>query len=111
MVDVWNYYQVSITSFLISLGLVLFNKFALGKILHIIVDKELISTKSKFNTAFAQKLATSLFVNTALITFIVEIIGEKNFWGPGGFIYTESWVFIWNAIIPPTVWLLDPWTI
>lgn len=26
-------------------------------------------------------------------------------------IYAEHWVFIMNAIVPPFVWLVDPWTI
>lgn len=53
----------------------------------------------------------ALFVNSALITYFVEILGDKNYYGPGGFIYTESWVFIFNAFIPPLVWLIDPWSI
>lgn len=56
---------------------------------HIIVDKEYYSTKTKFNIAFAFKLTIGLFVNSALLTYFVEILSEKNFWGPGGFIYTE----------------------
>lgn len=91
--------------------IVLFNKFCLGKIFHIIVDSEYYSTKTKFNIAFAFKLTLALFCNTALLTYFVEILGARNFYGPGGFIYTETWVFIWNTLVPPTVWLIDPWTI
>ncbi|KRX04111.1 hypothetical protein PPERSA_08326 [Pseudocohnilembus persalinus] len=79
-------------------------------IFHIIVDGEYYSTKTKFNIAFAFKLTIALFCNTALLTYFVEILGERNFYGPGGFIYTETWVFIWNTLVPPTVWLIDPWT-
>lgn len=89
----------------------MFNKFVLGKFYHIIVDKELWSTKTKFNISFANKLSLALFLNSAMITYFVEILGEKNYYGPGGFIYTETFVFIWNAIIPPMVWLIDPWTL
>jgi len=56
----------------------MFNKFILGKYkyinifigkaYHMIVDKELYSTKSKFNIAFANKLTYALFLNTALLT-------------------------------------------
>ena len=46
-----------------------------------------------------------------MITYIVEIIGFKNYYGPGGFIYTETWIFIINALLPPLVWTIDPWTI
>lgn len=60
--------------------------------------------------AFASKLTFGLFLNTALIAYFVEILGEDNYYGPGGFIYTESFVFIWNMSVPPIVWALDPWT-
>lgn len=93
------------------MSIVLFNKFVVGKVMHIIADGEFYSTKSKLNIAFALKLAIGLFVNSALLAYFVEILGEKNFYGPGGFIKTETWVFIWNALVPPTVWLIDPWTI
>jgi hypothetical protein len=75
------------------------------------VDYEKYSTKSKFNITFGKKLAIALFLNSAVITYVVEILGFKNYYGPGGFIYTESQVFITNAIVPPLVWLTDPWTI
>ena len=52
----------------------------------------------------------ALFLNSAMLTYFVEILGEKNYYGPGGFIFTESMVFFWNAIIPPFVWFIDPWT-
>lgn len=107
----YNYYMVRFMSFAISMSIVFFNKFVLGKVFHIIVDEEYYSTKTKFNIAFAFKLTIGLFVNSALLAYFVEILGEKNFYGPGGFIYTETWVFIWNCILPPTVWLIDPWTI
>ena len=102
---------MKLLTFSISMGIVLFNKFVLGKVFHMIVDAEYYSTKTKFNIAFAMKLTIGLFVNSALLAYFVEILGEKNFYGPGGFIYTETWVFIWNCLVPPTVWLIDPWTI
>jgi len=49
-------------------------------------------------------------MNTAMMSYIIDILGEKNYYGPGGFIFTESLVFVWNAVIPPLVWLIDPWT-
>jgi len=56
-------------------------------------------------------LAIILFSNTALITFLVEIITFKNYYGAGGMIYTEYIVFIFNAFIPPLAWFVDPWSI
>lgn len=92
------------------MGIVLFNKFCLGKVFHLIVDTEYYSTKTKFNIAFATKLTIALFCNSALITYFAEILKNDNYYGPGGFIYTETWVFIWNCFVPPLVWLTDPWT-
>lgn len=106
-----TFLTVKIISYFIAALIVFFNKFILGKLFHILVDSELYSTKTKFNIAFASKLTMALFLNTALITYFVEILGDDNYYGPGGFIYTESFVFIWNMVIPPIVWLLDPWTI
>lgn len=40
--------KINILSFAISLSIVLFNKFAVAKIVHYIVDDEKISNKTKF---------------------------------------------------------------
>lgn len=75
---------------MISSGIVLFNKFALPFIVHHIVDAEKWSTKTNLNISFAFKLTISLFINTALITIIVEVVLFKNFYGiGGGMIYSE----------------------
>lgn len=88
-VSAFRYYGTKFYSFFISMGIVLFNKFCLGKVFHIIVDTEYYSTKTKFNIAFATKLTLALFCNSALITYFVEILSSDNYYGPGGFIYTE----------------------
>ena len=46
-----------------------------------------------------------------MFRYFVEIMKNKNYYGPGGFIITETYVFIWNTIVPIFVWALDPWTI
>ncbi|EGR32765.1 hypothetical protein IMG5_070910 [Ichthyophthirius multifiliis] len=77
-----------------------------------IVDREKWSTKTSLNISFAIKLTLSLFTNTALITFFVEIIFFKNYYGiGGGMILGEYLVFINNAIIPGLAWIIDPWSI
>jgi hypothetical protein len=63
-------------SYLISLIIIFFNKFVLGKVFHLITDLEKNDTKSKFQISFAYKLAIALFLNSAIITYIVEIIGS-----------------------------------
>ena len=92
--------------------MILFNKFLLPVIVHKIVDKEKWPTKTELNISYATKLTLSLFANTALITFFVEIILFGNYYGiGGGMIYSEYIVFILNALVPPIVWLVDPWYI
>ena len=64
------------------------------------------------NISYATKLTISLFANTALITFLVEIIIFGNYYGiGGGMIYSEFLVFILNAFVPPLAWFVDPWSI
>ncbi|KAL4466070.1 hypothetical protein ABPG74_004307 [Tetrahymena malaccensis] len=98
-------------SFVISAIIVLFNKFVLAEVFHHIADSERWSTKTKLNISFADSLSLGLFLNSAIITYVVEILYYKNYYGPGGFIYTESWVFLWNAILPPLVWIINPYQI
>ena len=88
----------------------LFNKFVIAKVIHYIVDLELISTKTKFNIVYAKKLSVALFLNTAVLSYIIDILILENIIGEGGFIQNESQVFILNALFPPFVWLVDPWT-
>lgn len=77
--------------------------------MHHIVDHEKWSTKTKLNISFGTKLTLALFCNTALITLAVEIITFGNYYGVGGMITTESMVFVFNALVPPLAWLVDPW--
>ena len=80
------YLVVNILSFCVSWEIVLFNKFIIGKIIHLIVDTEHISCKTKFNISFAVKLTIALFLNTAVISFLLDIIMFKNIIRSGGFI-------------------------
>lgn len=97
--------------YLISLGIVLFNKLGVAKILHYIVDLEKISNKTKFQISYGTKYSIALFSNAALMSYIIDILILDNIIGYGGFIYNESLIFILNAILPPLVWLIDPWNI
>lgn len=91
--------------------IVIFNKFVIGKVMHLITDTEKISTFTQFNISFAVKLSICLFLNTAIISFITDIIILNNIIGEGGFISNESQVFILNALFPPLVFFIDPWSI
>lgn len=103
--------KINVLSFVISWIIVIFNKFVIGKVLHYIVDEELISNKTKFNISYAHKLSVALFLNTAGLSYIIDIVILKNIIGQGGFIQNETQVFILNAVFPPLVWLVDPWSI
>jgi hypothetical protein len=51
----------------------------------------------------------ALFINTALISLVVDFFITGNIIGKGGFIFNESNVFLLNAFIPPIIWFIDPW--
>lgn len=53
----------------------------------------------------------ALFINTALISLVVDFFITGNIIGKGGFIVNESNVFLLNAFVPPIVWFVDPWSI
>jgi len=42
-----------------------------------------------------------------MITFVVDVLLIKNYYGPGGMMLTEYWVFVMNAFFPPLVWVID----
>ncbi|CAD8147563.1 unnamed protein product [Paramecium octaurelia] len=103
--------KINIMSFSISMTIVLFNKFGVAKIVHYIVDDEKISNKTKFQISFVYKYALALFLNAAIISFLVDIVILKNVKGAGGFIQNESQIFVLNAIFPPFIWFVDPWSL
>lgn len=45
------------------------------------MDYELISNKTKFNVSYAKKLSIALFMNTAVISYIIDIILLGNIIG------------------------------
>jgi len=51
-----------------------------------------------------------LFINTAIITFAVEILTFKNYYGVAGMMFTEYIIFILNGIVPPFAFIADPWS-
>ncbi|CAD8048026.1 unnamed protein product [Paramecium sonneborni] len=103
--------KINILSYAISLSIVLFNKFGVAKIVHYIVDDEKISSKTKFQISFVYKYALALFLNAAIISFLVDIVILKNVEGAGGFLQNESQIFILNAVLPPFIWCVDPWSV
>lgn len=47
---------------------------------------EKIETKTQFNISMAKKVTVALFINTALLVYVIEIIISDNIIGNGGFI-------------------------
>ena len=54
--------------------IVIFNKFVIGKAIHMITDIEKISSSTHFNVSFGIKLSICLFLNTAIISYIIDIV-------------------------------------
>jgi uncharacterized oligopeptide transporter (OPT) family protein len=81
--DLNAFNKIKYISIAITWIIVFFNKFIIGQVIHHIVDLEKISTKTKFNISYGKTYSFALFLNTAIITYVVEIVGEKNFFGPG----------------------------
>lgn len=103
--------NIMLITWLITLVIILFNKFCVGVIIHHIVDLEKIGNKTHFQISFARKLSVALFMNAAVISYVIDIVIQNNIYDYGGFIYNESLIFMLNALFPPLVWLVDPWTI
>lgn len=66
--------------FVAIFGVVLFNKFIMGKVLHKIVHHENHAFTDKENHSFALKYALGMFFTTALMTLAVEAITFRNFY-------------------------------
>ncbi|CAD8158550.1 unnamed protein product [Paramecium pentaurelia] len=84
------------------------NSFVVGRLSNFLVGFESYETYSLYTVSLASKLSLMLFVNSAIIAFLASTIYTRNLFGPGGLIYTETYFFITNAIIPPLVTFIDP---
>ena len=98
-------------SLAIATSIVLVNKLAIEPLMKWITKIEKISTNTKFQISYANKLTISLFVNAAIVSYVIDILIFSNVYGFGGFMYNESLIFILNAFIAPLIWLIDPWTL
>ena len=58
----------------------------MGFSFHKIVDTEKISSKTRFNIQYAYKLSAALFINTAVLSYVIDILIVGNVIGAGGFI-------------------------
>lgn len=84
------------------------NSFVVGRLSKFLVGFESYETYSLFTVSLASKLSLMLFLNSAIIAFLASTFYTRNLYGPGGLIYTETYFFMTNAIIPPLVTIIDP---
>ena len=66
--------------FVALFGVVLFNKFIMGKVLHKFVHMERHAYTDQEGHSFAMKYSLGMFFTTALMTLAVEAITFKNFY-------------------------------
>ncbi|CAK77359.1 unnamed protein product (macronuclear) [Paramecium tetraurelia] len=108
LVDVETDQGVNMSSMIAALLTTFINSFVVGRLSNFLVGFESYETYSLYTVSLASKLSLMLFVNSAIIAFLASTIYTRNLFGPGGLIYTETYFFMTNAIIPPIVTLVDP---
>jgi hypothetical protein len=101
--------KLTVMTSMVSWVIVLFNKFLIGPAIKNFVLLEKIDTKTEFNISMAKKVTIALFINTALLVYVIEILINDNIIGTGGFIQAETAVFVSNAWFTILVWVVDPW--
>jgi hypothetical protein len=110
-INPWTEFKIESLCYVISILIVFFNKFGVGKILHYISDGEKWSIKTEFQISYAKKYSMCLFLNAAVISYTIDIVLLNNIYGVGGFIYNESLIFMLNGLMGPLIWIIDPWSI
>ena len=93
-------------------AVILFNKFILAWVLHLLTDFEKHRTSTDFEDAFMLKFVLGLFFTTALMTLLVEDVVFHNIYSEEyGVAEEESIVFFLDAFFIPLIWLVHPWWI
>ena len=91
-------------------GIIIFNKFVLSHIVHILVDFEQHKTGENYQFSFMLKYSLGLFFTTALMTLIVEGAAHTNvFEEKYGIVEEETIMFFFTAFLVPFIWLVNPW--
>ena len=102
----------TIIVFVAIFGVVLFNKFVMGKVLHYFVHLEKHAYTDQEGHSFAMKYSLGMFFTTALMTLAVEAITFKNFYSHQyGVIEEETIMFFVTAFFIPLVWLIHPYNL
>lgn len=98
--------------FVAIIGVVLFNKFVMGLVLHKFVhfEKHVLADKEHFS--FATKYSIGMFFTTALMTLAVEAITFKNFYTHNyGVIEEETIMFFVTSLLVPLIWFINPFNL
>lgn len=91
------------------LGIVFFNKFVMGNVLHYFTHLEKHDNKAQEDFSFAFKYALGMFFTTALMTIMVEALKFKNYYKHDfGVIEEETIMFILCAFLIPLIWTIHP---
>ncbi|KRX05372.1 hypothetical protein PPERSA_00673 [Pseudocohnilembus persalinus] len=102
--------QESLQIQLLSVGVsCLINGLNMGvqMVLPYIVSLESPDSRSQYNASYAVKFSFLSFVNSALLTLLITVYFTKNYYGRGGFIYTQTIVFLQNIIMTPMMNVLN----
>lgn len=92
------------------IGVVIFNKFIMGPVLHYFTHLEHHDDKANDDFSFAFKYALGMFFTTCLMTITVEALMHKNYYShPFGIVEEESLMFIFSSILVPLIWLIHPY--
>ncbi len=93
-------------------GVVLFNKFVMGRVLHSFVHGEKHAFTDKGSHSFAIKYAVGMFFTTALMTLAVEAVTFRNFYSHEyGVIEEETIMFFVTAFLIPLIWFIHPYNL
>jgi hypothetical protein len=97
--------STSAVSILTSVGSFVINimNYILIIIMKKLADYEKYSTLTDYYVSYTRKLTIAQFLNTSIISFLIAMISQ-NYWGQSGLVTAIIQVFIYNAIIP---WVMD----
>lgn len=77
---VTHYTIATVIAWVTLLGIVFFNKFVMGNVLHVFTHLEKHDNKANEDFSFAFKYALGMFFTTALMTIMVEALKFKNYY-------------------------------
>lgn len=92
---------------MISVVLVVINTVVIEQIFRRVVHMDHYDTQTKYIINLSQKLTIAQFINSAIVTCVIDILYNDNVFGPGGLIYTMFYFFVINAVSGPVINYID----